>query len=148
MAAPHIRPLALCIFHNNGKILVNQFHDATSGQSFYRPIGGGIEFGERSRDAVVREVQEELGLAIHNVDLIGTLESIFTYAGKPGHEIVQVYDARFDDATVYEKPWLDGCESDGAAFRALWCDGSSFTEEARLVPEGLSELLEAAGLLR
>ncbi len=148
MPAPHIRPLALCIFHHNGKILVNQFHDATSSESFFRPIGGGIEFGERSLDAVVREVQEELGLAIHNVELIGTLESIFTYAGKPGHEIVQVYDACFDDASVYEKPWLDGCESDGAEFRAVWCDSTSFEEVARLVPEGLLDLLKTTGRLQ
>ncbi|GLK87840.1 NUDIX hydrolase [Pseudomonas turukhanskensis] len=145
---PYIRPLAICIFHNDGKILVNHFQDGAPDRSFFRPIGGGIEFGERSRDAVVREVEEELGLAIHNVQLIGTLESIFTYAGKPGHEIVQVYDARFDDAAVYEKPWLAGCESDGAKFRAVWCGSLSFTEAARLVPEGLLELLVTAGLLR
>ncbi|WP_460164643.1 NUDIX domain-containing protein [Pseudomonas sp. S2_F03] len=53
-----------------------------------------MEFGETSAQAIVREVQEELGLAITDVRLLGTLENIFTYAGRPGHEIVQVYDAR------------------------------------------------------
>ena len=92
-------------------------------------------------DAIAREVKEELGLSISDIRLIGTLESIFTYAGKPGHEIVFVYDARFDDADVYEKPWLEGHESDGAAFQATWCFGSSFNAGSPLVPEGLSELL-------
>lgn len=104
MAEHFIRPLALCIFHHHGKILVNQFHDDVENMTLFRPIGGGIEFGERSHDAIVREVQEELGRSISDIRLIGTLENIFTYAGNPGHEIVQVYDARFDDAEVYEKP--------------------------------------------
>jgi len=147
MSEPCIRPLALCIFHHHGKILVNQFYDAAGGHTLFRPIGGGIEFGERSIDAIAREVQEELGLSISDVRLIGTLESIFIYAGEPGHEIVQIYDARFDDVTVYEKPWLDGCESDGASFKAVWHNSSSFTATSRLVPEGLSDLLKKASLL-
>jgi len=147
MSEPCIRPLALCIFHHHGKILVNQFYDAAGRHTLFRPIGGGIEFGERSIDAIAREVQEELGLSISDVRLIGTLESIFIYAGEPGHEIVQIYDARFDDVTVYEKPWLDGCESDGASFKAVWHNSSSFTATSRLVPEGLSDLLKKASLL-
>lgn len=147
MPEPRIRPLALCIFHHHGKILVNQFHDAAVGQTLFRPVGGGIEFGERSIDAIAREVQEELGLSISDVRLIGTLESIFIYEGKTGHEIVQIYDARFDDVTVYDKPWLDGCESDGASFRASWHNSSSFNATSRLVPEGLSDLLMKDSLL-
>ncbi|MBV6822129.1 NUDIX domain-containing protein [Pseudomonas sp. PD9R] len=61
MSEQRIRPLALCIFHHRGKILVNRFYDDEKQLSLYRPIGGGIEFGERSADAVVREVQDELG---------------------------------------------------------------------------------------
>ncbi|MGN2407572.1 NUDIX hydrolase [Pseudomonas syringae] len=147
MSLQRIRPLAICIFHHQGKILVNEFYDEAKQQTFFRPVGGGIEFGERSSDAIVREVQEELGLSISNLRLIGTLESIFTYAGKPGHEIVQVYDAAFDDVTVYEKLLLDGYESDGSCFRAAWRKASSFSAKSPLVPEGLSELLERASLL-
>ncbi len=147
MSLQRIRPLAICIFHHQGKILVNEFYDEAKQQTFFRPVGGGIEFGERSSDAIIREVQEELGLSTSNLRLIGTLESIFTYAGKPGHEIVQVYDATFDDVTVYEKLLLDGYESDGSCFRAAWRTASSFSAESPLVPEGLSELLERASLL-
>lgn len=147
MSLQRIRPLAICVFHHQGKILVNEFYDEAKQQTFFRPVGGGIEFGETSSDAIIREVQEELGLSIGNLRLIGTLESIFTYAGKPGHEIVQVYDATFDDATVYEKRLLDGQESDGSCFRAAWHTASSFCAESPLVPEGLSELLKTASLL-
>jgi ADP-ribose pyrophosphatase YjhB (NUDIX family) len=147
MSAQHIRHLALCVFQHDGKILVNRFHDPVKQQTLFRPLGGGIEFGERSRDAIVREIREELDQSIKDLRLIGTLESIFTYLGKPGHEVVQVYDARFQDPGLYEKPWLDGQESDGVTFTAEWCDSSSFTTASPLVPEGLYELLKSVSLL-
>ncbi|MBA1232208.1 NUDIX domain-containing protein [Pseudomonas viridiflava] len=147
MSLPRVRPIAICLFSHKGKILVNEFYDAVKEQTFFRPIGGGIEFGERSSDAIVREVQEELGLTIGKLRLIGTLESLFIYAGKPGHEIVQVYDATFDDVAVYEKLFLDGHESDGLCFRAAWHPESRFSAESPLVPEGLLEMLKSASLL-
>jgi len=74
MVAPRIRALALCIFHRNGRILVHEFQDAVKQQTVFRPIGGGIEFGEHSAEAIVREVQEELAQPIHSLRLLGTLE--------------------------------------------------------------------------
>ncbi|MHC8367257.1 NUDIX hydrolase [Pseudomonas sp. ZT5P21] len=146
MTAHRIRPITLCVFHHDGKILVNEARDPITGKRFFRPIGGGIEFGETSAQAVVREVEEELGLSITDVRLLGTLESLFTYAGTPGHEIVQVYDAKFVDASVYELPHVDAQESDGATFTAKWLPCASFTDEAPLVPDGLHELLKKVGL--
>jgi 8-oxo-dGTP pyrophosphatase MutT (NUDIX family) len=148
MPEPRIRHLALCIFHHQGKILVNEFVDPVKGLTLFRPLGGGIEFGEYSADAIVREIREELGEPVIDLRLIGTLESIFTYLGKPGHEVVQVYDARFEEASLYQRPWLEGEESDGAPFRARWCDSASFTEASPLVPEGLQALLTTLSLLR
>ncbi|UQS17405.1 NUDIX hydrolase [Pseudomonas sp. HS6] len=147
MAEPRIRALALCVFQHNGNILVNRFHDPVADKTFYRPIGGGIEFGETSREAIVREVQEELGLSMKDLRLLGTLESLFVYNGKPGHEIVQVYDARFDDAQVYEQSQIVGHESDGSPFTASWQGSSSFTEQSPLVPVGLQALLKSAAIL-
>jgi 8-oxo-dGTP pyrophosphatase MutT (NUDIX family) len=148
MSTPHIRHLAICIFHHHGRILVNPFHDPVKGHYLYRPLGGGIEFGERSSEAIVREIREELDLPISDLRLLGTLESIFNWLGKPGHEVVQVYDARFDDPLLYERPWLEGVESNGETFRAVWCDSASFSADSPLVPEGLAELLGSLGLLR
>lgn len=147
MPSPRIRLLAICVFHHQGKILVNPFQDPVKQQLLFRPLGGGVEFGEKSIDAVAREIQEELNLPIRNARLLGTLESIFTYLGKPGHEVVQVYDAEFDDPTLYERSWLEGQESDGENFRAVWRGSSSFKGEGILVPEGLYELLHSLSLL-
>lgn len=147
LPTPRIRFLALCVFHHQGKILVNVFDDPSSGQTLCRPLGGGIEFGELGRDAIAREIAEELGQPISAVKLLGTLESLFTYAGKPGHEIVQVYDARFDDASLYQQDWLDGQESDSSPFRARWCDSADFARIGPLVPQGLQALLRDLSLL-
>jgi 8-oxo-dGTP pyrophosphatase MutT (NUDIX family) len=146
VTAPRIRALALCVFHHDGKILVNESRDPITEKPFFRPIGGGIEFGETSAQAIVREVQEELGFPITDVHLLGTLESLFTYNGIPGHEIVQVYDAKFVDASVYALPHLDAQESDGAVFVAKWLPWASFTEDGALVPDGLYELLKKVAL--
>jgi hypothetical protein len=144
---PRIRSLALCVFHHQGKILVNVFDDPVTQRTLCRPLGGGIEFGERGSAAIAREIEEELGQSISDVRLLGTLESLFTYAGAPGHEIVQVFDARFDDASLYQQPWLEGRESNGNPFRAKWCDSADFDSIGPLVPEGLQAMLRDLSLL-
>ncbi|MDE4537745.1 NUDIX hydrolase [Pseudomonas sp. ITEM 17296] len=147
MLEPRIRSLALCVFHHQGKILVNVFDDPVTHQTLCRPLGGGIEFGERGRDAIAREIEEELGQSISDVRLLGTLESLFHYADTPGHEIVQVFDARFDDASLYQQTWVEGRESDGSPFRARWCDSADFDRIGPLVPQGLQALLRDLSLL-
>ena len=105
----------------------------------------GIESEES--EMILREVQEELGQSITDLRLLGTLESLFIYNGKSGHEIVQVYDASFTDPSVYRHAQIKGHESDGAPFTVRWHDSSSFSEQAPLVPKGLGDLLKSAGLL-
>jgi ADP-ribose pyrophosphatase YjhB (NUDIX family) len=111
------------------------------GLTFYRPLGGGIEFGETAHAAVVREIREELGAAVCNLGYIGTLENIFRYRGEPGHEIVLVFDGEFEDTSLYEREFLEGRESGGDLFRAVWRELSSFSASAPLFPEGLAKLL-------
>jgi 8-oxo-dGTP pyrophosphatase MutT (NUDIX family) len=143
MSSQEIRALALCVFHDKGRILVNETHDHVRNQSFCRPLGGGIQFGETSEEAVVREIQEELGAEITNLRIIGTLENIFTYLGKPHHEIIQVFEGEFADRGLYKLPWMPGRESDGTVFKAVWREMSYFPISAMLVPNGLPELLES-----
>lgn len=146
MQSGKIRPLVICVFSRRGAILAAESYDSVKKEVFYRPIGGGIHFGESSQAALVREVQEEFGAEITLVCYLGTLENIFTYEGQPGHEIVQVYDAEFVDRSLYEQPWLVGREDSGLTFKAVWKPLSDFQNEAeRLYPSGLFELLQARG---
>ena len=97
MDSTNIRPIAICVFHSEGRILVSRGYDSVKDSVYYRPLGGGIEFGERSRDAVVREIREELSAEVRATRILGTRENIFTLDGETGHEILWVYDAEFVD---------------------------------------------------
>lgn len=138
----HIRPLAICVFRHGDRILVAEGYDSLKEEVFYRPLGGAIEFGERSQEALVRELREELGAEIGDLRYLGAVENIFTYNGKPGHEILLVYDGALVDRTMYERPELEGREHDGATFKVVWKSLREFRAgAARLYPEGLLPLL-------
>jgi 8-oxo-dGTP pyrophosphatase MutT (NUDIX family) len=141
MISQRIRPLAICLFQRGDHILVFEGYDSVKDQTFYRPLGGGIEFGESGAAAAVREIREEIGAEITDVCFIQTLENIFTCEGESGHEIVFIYEARFVDPSFYHRESIEGAEENGAAFRALWRHKDSFSSECPLYPEGLRELL-------
>jgi 8-oxo-dGTP pyrophosphatase MutT (NUDIX family) len=144
LATKRIRAVAICVFSRNGSILVAEGVDALKGETFYRPLGGTIEFGEHSSEAVVREIREELGAEVQPESLrfIGTLENIFVYNGLPGHEIMLVYDGELADPVLYEQGELNAQEDDGVPFRALWKPLGEFGPGAPLYPNGLLELLK------
>ena len=138
---PRIRPIAICLFRRSDRILVHEGIDPMSGVRFARPLGGGIEFGEHSRDAVVREIREELGVEIEDVRQLGILESIYIYKGAPGHELVFVYDARFVDEALYEQTVLTAQEGE-RTFTACWRSLDEMQGDPLvLVPQELWQLL-------
>ena len=113
--------------------------------TFYRPLGGGIEFGEWSRETICRELMEEIGVETKadSLKYIGTLENIFTFNGMPGHEIVMVYDGELSQPGLYEQAVIVGKEVDiTESFRAVWMRLDKFESgEFILYPTGLLELL-------
>ncbi len=141
MKKPRIRPLALCVFQHDGCILASENYDPTKRETFYRPLGGGIEFGEQGIDAVAREIHEELAAGVRDLAYLGTLENIYTFNGKPGHEIVLIYDGSFVDPSLYGRESLKGREG-AHAFKAVWKHLSDFVPgHPPLYPDGLRDLL-------
>lgn len=56
-----IRTLAIALIKNEkNQILLHEGFDSIKKEKFYRPLGGGIEFGEKGAAALVREFQEEI----------------------------------------------------------------------------------------
>ena len=145
MSTAHIRPIAIGIFRQDDRLFVGECYEPATGRRFYRPLGGGIEFGERGHAALARELREEIGAEITDVRYLATLENIFTYNGTMGHEIVQVYAARFVDPAFYTNARCAGVETlaDGAAlsFEAGWHALNSFGLDSPLYPDGLPDLL-------
>lgn len=142
MKKPRIRPLAICVFRRGDRILVSENYDPTREETFYRPLGGGIEFGERSIEAARREIREELGAEVRNLRLLGVLENIFTFGGRPGHEVVFVFDAAFEDPSFYERRELTGYEGEDEPFTVVWKRLSDFGPGGPpLYPEDLLDLL-------
>jgi 8-oxo-dGTP pyrophosphatase MutT (NUDIX family) len=138
-----IRPIAICVFSRNGRILVAEGFDPVKQQAFYRPLGGAIEFGEPGAATIARELREELGTTVARLRYIGTLENIFIYAGEMGHEIVLVFDGELADPYLYDQESLEGIESDGSQFRTVWLRLSDCLNPRipPLYPTGLLQLL-------
>ena len=70
-----------------GKLLLCK---AKGGTTTYLP-GGHVEFGETGRQALVREIKEELGLDSTAGTFLGVVENSFLQHGKPHAEINLVY---------------------------------------------------------
>lgn len=137
-----VRPLAICLFRHGDHILAAEGYDDVKQETFYRPLGGGIEFGEYGHQTIARELLEEINEAVTDVRYLGTLENIFTYNGQPGHEIVLIYDGAFVDQAVYEREAIDGEDAGEQLFTARWLTLDFFQHgDAPLYPDGLLALL-------
>jgi 8-oxo-dGTP pyrophosphatase MutT (NUDIX family) len=139
-----IRPVALCVFRRGDKIFVAEGHDAKTNKTFYRPIGGGIDFGEQAIDTVRREVQEEIAAAVSNLVYLGTLENIFVYQGETGHEICVMFDGTFvDELRNVDDYVVVGSDDGNIVYTAMWKSLDFFRDgHAPLYPGGLLELLD------
>lgn len=116
-----IRPSALAKIQNEkGQFLLFRAFDKIKNEIFYRPLGGGIEFQETAREAVEREILEELGLKIIVGDQVNIFENIFIYEGHKGHEIVFLFEARFEDQSIYNRHEFDIVESGKIIGKAVW----------------------------
>ena len=137
-----IRPIAICVFRNQDRILVFEGYEKARNETFYRPLGGGIEFGERGEEAVRRELMEEINAEIGEVRCLGMLENIYNFNNNPYHEIVIVYDGELIDSGLYEQAVMEGQEANGESIRAMWKRLDEFESgESILYPPGLLDLL-------
>ncbi|MDY7024055.1 MAG: NUDIX hydrolase [Cyanobacteriota bacterium] len=97
-----IRVLALGLIQDGARLFLSQGYDSAKQETFYRALGGGIDFGEQSRQALEREFMEEIQATLTNIQYLGCLESIFVHQDKPGHEIIQLYKCDFADPKFYQ----------------------------------------------
>ena len=98
-----IRPIALGLTIKNNKLLVSEGFDKVKNETFYRCLGGGIEFLEKSEEALKREFLEEINVDITVKDFLGISENIFTYQGKKAHELILFYSIEISDKNYQEE---------------------------------------------
>lgn len=58
---------------------------------FWNMLGGRAHIGESSKQALIREMKEELGIEIDNMTLVHLAENFFPWEGIDVHEILMVY---------------------------------------------------------
>lgn len=116
-----IRVVALGAVQRGDEILVFEEESPDTGETFYRLLGGGVEFGEHSQDAVTREFKEELGVEFADPTLVDTFEHVFTYDGKTNHEVWRVYEGHIVEDWPYERESFTYTEPElGTEHLARW----------------------------
>jgi 8-oxo-dGTP pyrophosphatase MutT (NUDIX family) len=139
-----IKVKTICIIKNEKEeILVSEGYDSLKNIYYYRPLGGNVDYRERTIDAVRREIKEELGEDLVNLELIQIIENIFEHEGEQKHEIMYVYKGDIKDKNFYEKttPFYIS-ESDGEQAKVMWVGiDDCISGKFNLVPEELMKRL-------
>lgn len=132
------RPTVQAIVKNKDKILIYKGKDTANGKNFYRCLGGGIEFGETSTQALKREMKEELDSEISGIKFLGLCENIFNYRNEQYHEIVFIYECRLKKKELYKKEKIiyKGRRHTTATWEKI-----DFLKKQNLVPAGIKKLI-------
>ena len=121
MGNKYPRPIVVAaIKHPDGRYFANPGEDRIKGYKFYRFCGGGIEFGETAADALRREFMEEFGVRVIPGRQIGIVENIFEFEGAPGHEIVFILEAEFEDKKLYDMEKIPLIEEEFSGKFCTW----------------------------
>ena len=125
-----IRPIALGLAIKNNKLLVSEGFDKVKNETFYRCLGGGIEFLEKSEEALKREFLEEINVDITVKDFLGISENIFTYQGKKAHELILFYSIEISDENYQEEYKVI---DDHGETIAKWIDINEFKNKNKIL---------------
>jgi len=99
MSSRNIEVIARAIIENNRKILVCKGKK----KNYYYFPGGHVEFGENAKEALKREIKEELGLDAKIGAFVGVSEHLFTQKNKDRHEINLVFKVKIRDTKIESK---------------------------------------------
>lgn len=136
------RPVSLAVIRHpdDGKILAVCFHRNDTGEPYYRPAGGGIDYGETSRAAVQREIWEELGALVEPQRLLTVAENIYAdEKGKIAHQIMFLWEVTFVDSSLYHREVFT-VDDEHTVREAHWVSGADLAARGiNLFPNALRE---------
>lgn len=134
------RAKAFGLATHQGRLLVQEYH--TGDETFYRPLGGSIELGEKSAHTVIREFKEELHTEVEITHYLGCLENIFHLDGEIGHEIIQLYSLRLLGTSLYEMEILNIQDEQTVSY-AKWIPITAFIQKEKvLYPDGILNYIQ------
>lgn len=136
------RPCAFAFLRAGDRVLVSEMRHPVDG-TWYRPPGGGIEFGETSEEAARRELREELGITAVDLALLGVREELFVLSDGPYHEIDFIFETWLTPGALEV---LDGAaiveaDDDIEVARVVSVDDLRAERYAPLYPVGVLDLL-------
>lgn len=135
-----VRASVLGVAEYNDKILVEENIDRIKNLKFYRPLGGGIDFWEDSKEALKREFKEELKADIEIIEYICTLENRFIFENVKRHEILTIYRIKLPSEFYIKDEYL--IDENGMTVKARWVKKDCFiNEKLALIPKELSKYL-------
>ncbi|KXX94813.1 NUDIX hydrolase [Bacillus cereus] len=135
---PRAKAFGLAVHQD--RLLVQEYH--TEGETYYRPLGGYIELGEKSAHTVIREFTEELHTEIEIINYLGCLENVFHLDGGIGHEIIQLYSLRLLDTSLYEMKILNIQDEETVAY-AKWIPITAFIQKEKILyPDGVLKYIQ------
>ncbi|MGC0250800.1 NUDIX hydrolase [Pseudactinotalea sp. Z1748] len=138
------RAARVLLVDEQNRLLLVRGHDVDQPErTWWFTVGGGIDPGESAREAAVREVREESGLAVSAADLVGpvlTRSAIFDFQREQVRQDEEFFMARIerpgavrtDGWTAVERSFMD---------EARWWDLAALARvQVEVFPENLAEL--------
>lgn len=140
-----IRVAARAVIRHDERILCIAAREPGTDDDFWFLPGGGVEFGETNEEAVRREVDEEFGIELVRVRLLGVLENRFTWVDDPYHTIEMVYEVTDARPTIAELGTRESVA--GPDHVATWRPLDSFARSGEpLFPDGVFELVSGSSM--
>ncbi len=79
------------LVNDKKQVLVSDERIYYNNQEITKFPGGGLELGEGTRDCIIRECKEEIGIDVEVVDHLYTTDFFQQSAFNPEHQIISVY---------------------------------------------------------
>jgi len=135
-----IRPVAIGLLRDGDRLLVAEVPNDDGSVKGWRPLGGGIEFGETAEAALRREFREELGAEIEVTGPPTIFENLYDHAGHVGHEIIFAFPIRLVDEAVAAERRFQIRDNDAVVW-VEWIEAGRFQAGEVLLPVALGAVL-------
>ena len=144
---PHRRAARVILFDEEDRVLLVRGHDADNPErSWWFTVGGGVEDGETSQEAALREVFEETGIQLKQKELVGPIarrQAIFDFKSLVARQDEEIFWARVQAQPLSNSHWTP--EEQRVIDEYRWWDLHELKKYAKnheVYPRSLGDLIE------